>query len=177
MTRSCGSTAASLIQKMTCFPTTPIAAGTIYQTDLSLLYQCMTAYGSQSKYGVASGWHRYLMTKKFTSISSFYRKFVPTYHCWFEYEGQADMGLATFLETSGVAELTHLPENPPLSFDLEKLRNICPECFYLTPGSDAVIAVSIDGNMAHVRFRGKVLSSKKPSNRGCGYDTATPSSS
>ena len=37
----------------------------------------------------------------------------------------------------------------------EALSNICPACFDISPGEDNTIAISIDGNQQHVRFKDK----------------------
>jgi Kyakuja-Dileera-Zisupton transposase len=41
------------------------------------------------------------------------------------------------------------------TWQLEALSNICPACFDISPGEDNTIAISIDGNQQHIRFKDK----------------------
>jgi hypothetical protein len=41
------------------------------------------------------------------------------------------------------------------TWQLEALSNICPACFDISPGEDNAVAISIDGNQQHVRFKDK----------------------
>jgi hypothetical protein len=40
-------------------------------------------------------------------------------------------------------------------WQLEALSNLCPACFDISPGEDNTIAISIDGNQQHIRFKDK----------------------
>jgi hypothetical protein len=41
------------------------------------------------------------------------------------------------------------------TWQLEALSNICPACFDISAGEDNTIAISIDGNQQHIRFKDK----------------------
>ena len=137
----------SLLLRNGYFPSSPIKPRTIFSVRLLRLFHEQSIRGKMSRYAWSEGLraaHEFELGKV---IQPFNKLLRTSYHHWVAVNNEVQVRTSLYLQTLE-------PNSPP--WDLEKLQNMCPACFYTRDDpaeADDAATLCMDGNLQHKRFK------------------------